>query len=125
MSRAAPEPNYLGGIGLMLEVAHVCPRCGKRLSDNPAASNYHLSGRGCRPAVFAALPEPEPLPAIEEEVPPVPAGRRIRDFEAPDPHPPMRASGNADLPSATTPAPAAPRNLSIPWLRPPDLGEVL
>ncbi len=123
MSRAAPEPNYLGGIGLMLEVAHVCPRCGRRLSDNPAASNYHLSGRGCRPAVFAALPEPELVPTVEDEVPPVPAGRRIRDFEAPDPHPRRASAGE---PPVASPAPSpAVRSLSIPWLRPPDLGEVL
>ncbi len=123
MSHAAREPNYLGGIGLMLEVAHVCPRCGKRLSDDPAASNYHLSGRGCRPAVFAALPEPEVASIVEDEVPPVPAARRIRDFEAPDPHP-MRADADeaAATPNGTT---GNPRTLSIPWLRPPDLGEVL
>jgi hypothetical protein len=122
MTRAA-DPTYLGGIGLMLEVAHVCPRCGKRLSDSPTAANRHLAGNGCRPPVYAALPEPEP-PMPEEDVPLTPAARRIRDFEAPVAPPPRRAAPQLDL-VRTTPIASTGRVLTAPWLRPPDLGEVL
>ena len=125
MTRPA-STAYLGGIGLMLEVAHMCPRCGKRLSDSPSASVQHLSQNGCHPTVFAALPEPE-LAAEVDELPPVPASRRITAFETPTPR--VRGSmvfGGMD-PSldAVGPSRGASRALAIPWLRPPDLGEVL
>lgn len=119
MSREA-GPKYLGGIGLMLEVAHVCPRCGQRLPDSPSASSWHLSGRGCRPTVFAALPEPEPRTVEEDEIPPVPAGRKIHDFEVPSASPLLPGEVGR-----VTGAHGIARSLSIPWLRPPDLGEVL
>jgi hypothetical protein len=122
MTRAA-DPTYLGGIGLMLEVAHVCPRCGKRLSDSPTAANRHLAGSGCRPPVFAALPEPEPT-AQEEDVPLTPAARRIRDFETPVAPQPRRAAPSRELLPTTTIEPTG-RAFTAPWLRPPDLGEVL
>jgi hypothetical protein len=121
MTRAA-SPTYLGGIGLMLEVAHMCPRCGKALSDTPAAATRHLSGNACRPAVFAALPEPEPL-VQDGEVPLIPADRQIFDFETPM----VRARRPVAF-RVLDPVPTLegePRALAIPWLRPPDLGEVL
>ncbi len=121
MSPSAAAPNYLGGIRLMLEVAHVCPRCGQRLPDTPAASTHHLAGRGCRPTVFAALPEPERRRTDEDELPPVPVGRRIHDFEVPTAYPEPIVGADAVLDGQ----PRLARALAIPWLRPPDLGEVL
>jgi len=121
MSRAERTTRYLGGIGLMLEVAHICPRCGKRLPDNPSASSSHYTGRRCRPTVFAALPEPELRE--EEDVPLSPAARQIYDFELPS-----GVSGKGTFFGDTPTLPAAQigyRSLSAPWLRPPDLGEVL
>jgi len=120
MTRAASS-SHLGGIGLMLEVAHVCPRCGKRLSDGPSATSWHLDGNGCRPVVYAALPEPDG--AELDDDPPISAGRQIQDFEAPAP----RARRGVPF-TAVDPIPAfegTGRALAIPWLRPPDLGEVL
>lgn len=122
MSEPEGGRTYLGGIGAMLAVAHVCPRCGAKLSDSPSASSRHMEGNRCRPTVFAALPEPEVPVADEEEVPPVPAWRQIRDYEAPSsprPSPPMLGSG-APVRALT----GAGRSLSVPWLAPPDLGEV-
>jgi len=108
----------------MLEVARVCPRCGQRLPDSPTASTYHLTGRGCRPTVFAALPEMEPSVEGEEDVPPVPAGRRIHDFEV---HSAFAGDGElAQAAAEPAPNPASlSRAIAAPWLRPPDLGEVL
>lgn len=119
MSRRGATPTYLGGIGLMLEVARICPRCGQRLADSPSASAWHLEGNRCRPAVYMALPEP---PVREEEVPPTPATRRIHDFEAPLARDPSgrRLGWEAPAPLALEPA----RALAASWLRPPDLGEV-
>ncbi len=106
----------------MLEVAMICPRCGKHLPDTPSASAVHLSRGGCRPMVYAALPEPEPV-ASESDVPLTPAGRRIHDFETPLPHPaPVSAFPRSSFATART---DPTRSLAIPWLRPPDLGEVL
>lgn len=107
----------------MLEVSDMCPRCGKRLSASPLASARHLAGRGCRPTVFAALPEREgaAVDSAGEDPPPLPAARKIRDFEAPVP------AANARPASASLPTTAGPfqgRVSSIPWLPPPDLGEV-
>jgi hypothetical protein len=120
MTRAV-SPTHLGGIGLMLEVAHVCPRCGKRLSEDPSATNWHLNGNGCRPVVYAALPEPEGDGA--EDDPPLPAGRQIHDFEAPTPR---SRRGSPFVLADPMPAYAGTsRALAIPWLRPPDLGEAL
>lgn len=122
MSRSGARPKYLGGIGLMLDVAHICPRCGQRLPESQSATTWHLSGRGCRPTVFAALPEPEAHPPMEEELPPVPVTRRIQDFEVPS----ARAGdGWQRSVAGQSPPPGLSRALAIPWLRPPDLGEVL
>jgi hypothetical protein len=124
MTRAA-RTAYLGGIGLMLEVAHICPRCGQRLSDSPSAAAQHLSRNRCRPAVFAALPEPERA-GEDDEVPPVPAARKIHDFETPTPR--ARRASMFETIDALDPIPSgqgAARGLAIPWLHPPDLGEVL
>jgi hypothetical protein len=120
MSRSGARPNYLGGIGLMLEVARVCPRCGKHLPDTPSASTWHLAGQGCRPPVFAALPEPEATVG-EDDVARIPAGRQIRDFEVPA----ARAAGAGISGFPLAEPTVLPRSLAIPWLRPPDLGEVL
>jgi len=125
MTRAA-STAYLGGIGLMLEVAHICPRCGKRLSDAPTAGAQHLSTNGCRPTVFAALPEPERA-GQDDELPPLPASRRIHDFEVPIPrgHGSVAFAGHDPLSEPVPSGRGVSRALAIPWLRPPDLGEVL
>lgn len=123
MSRTDASPRYLGGIGLMLEVAHVCPRCGQRLRDSPSASTSHLMGRACKPTIFAALPEPDVNSSDEEEdLPLVPADRRIHDFEV---HSARGGPEPAPSVARAAPGPVTTRSIAVPWLRPPDLGEVL
>jgi len=121
MTRATGSTHHLGGIGLMLELAHICPRCGKQLSDSPTAAVWHLDGNGCRPVVYAALPDPEAT--VAEDDPPTPAGRQIHDFEAPAPPSHHRAPFGVVDPVASIDDVGRP--LTTPWLRPPDLGEVL
>jgi hypothetical protein len=118
----AARTTHLGGIGLMLEIARICPRCGKHLSDSPSAATWHVTQEGCRPTVYAALPEEEPA-EDHEDIPLVPAGRRIRDFEAPVLR--SRSTPGFAAVEAIPPARGSQRSLAIPWLPPPDLGEVL
>jgi len=120
MTRAVSSA-HLGGIGLMLEVARMCPRCGKRLSDSPSAAAWHFERDGCHPVVYAALPEPEAHGS--EEDPPIPAGRQIHDFEIPA----VRSRREPTFIGLDSPPvfDGAGRALAVPWLRPPDLGEVL
>jgi hypothetical protein len=120
MARAG-VPAYLGGIGLMLEVAHVCPRCGKQLSTAPSAASRHLAGNGCRPTVFAALPEPEPR-AEEDDLPSFSAERRIHDFELPVPG--MASVAVSRRGEEIPPVQPGTRSFAVAWLRPPDLLEV-
>jgi hypothetical protein len=123
MSGGATGPKYLGGIGMMLEAAHICPRCGQELPDSPTASTWHLAGKRCRPTVFAALPEaPDPKPVeAADDVPPVSAVRRIHDYEVQSGAPALSESGGVAIPGSS----GVSRSLPVPWLRPPDLGEVL
>lgn len=115
------SPTYLGGIGLMLEVARVCPRCGKRLSESPFAASEHLETNQCRPTVFAALPEPEPVVDLDD-MPLITAARRIHAYELPTPE-----TRHTVLPQDVEPsAPVGPgsRAFGVAWLRPPDISEV-
>jgi len=120
MARAG-DLAYLGGIGLMLEVAHVCPRCGKHLSNAPTAAARHLAGNGCRPTVYAALPEPEPV-TEEDDLPSFSAERRIHDFEVPALG--MGSAARSRLGEGVPPAQPGTRSFAVAWLRPPDLLEV-
>ncbi len=120
MTRAA-EPAYLGGIGLMLEVAHACPRCGRRLSATPLAATRHISEDGCRPMVYAALPDAEPVPEGDDLVR-FSAGRQIHGFESP--LRPSRPVGMLESKDDTPLAPPTARSFAVAWLRPPDLLEV-
>jgi len=105
----------------MLEVARVCPRCGNHLPEEAKAASWHLAGNGCHPMVYPALLPPEAR--VPEDDPPVPAGRQIQDFEAPTPHSRRRTAFSAL--EVVPPFENVSRGLAAPWLRPPDLGEVL
>ncbi len=122
MRAPADEAAHTGGIASMLQVADLCLQCGQD-HGVPRTSLRHRGPTECPSVVMGSFPV---LPVIEadlEELPPVPASRRIRDFEHPAP--------------ATTPvAPVSiswgrredesrHRPLAIPWLPLPDLGEVL
>ncbi len=121
MSRTRESGAYLGGIGTMLGEADVCPSCGATHAE-PQFSLQHGGPRECPRVVLGSFPvldrlELEDLPA---PIPHIPAGRKIREFETPIP----TALGMASALRSDDPF-ARPRALTVPWLRPPDLGEVL
>ncbi len=119
MSRTQESGAYLGGIGAMLEVADVCPSCGTKHGE-AQFSLHHGDGRDCPTVVMGSFPIVTPLEEAESPAR-APAGQRIHDFEV------------VVSPSATLGVPPLPRGrasdpsrgLAVPWLSPPDLGEVL
>jgi hypothetical protein len=106
----------------MLEVSDVCPSCGQVHSDRQFGIK-HRAPRECPLVVMGNFPVVSiPFPATEAPIR-VPAARRIRDAERPAGSLPAFTGG---LPSPRIELDRARgRALGIPWLPPPDLGEVL
>jgi hypothetical protein len=122
MRRTQESGAYLGGIGVMLEVSDVCPSCGQVHTDRQYGIS-HRSPRECPLVIWGSFPvvsfpNPSPDPPIR-----VPAARRIRDAERPVGPLPVFDGGlpgpRVDLERVRG------RALGVPWLPPPDLGEVL
>jgi len=122
MSRTQESGAYLGGIGAMLEVADVCPSCGQSHPDQPFGI-AHGGARECPRVVMGSFPVislPEaPLPLPEPNLR-VSAARKIREFETP----PQVSLGSLPIPPRNE-VEARPRSFSAPWLRPPELGDIL
>jgi len=121
MSRTQESGAYLGGIGAMLEVADVCPSCGQTHSD-AQFSLAHRGPRECPRVVMGSFPvitQPEP-DTVLEAVPRASAARRIREFETPA----HVTLGSLPIPLRSDLG-SRPSSLAIPWLRPPDLGDIV
>lgn len=106
----------------MLGVADVCRLCGQT---HPETS-FSLSHGGpgdCPKVIMGSFPVLSPLDADSESSRPSrpSAGRRILEFETPVQISlgSLPATLRSELPSSGN------RALAVPWLRPPDLGEVL
>lgn len=126
MSGTQESGAYLGGIGVMLEVSDVCLACGQ-VHDGRRFGLKHRRLRECPRVVTGSFPLVS-LPSLPEDIAlTVPtasetSGRRARATESPkrealvtgDPVPTPRAA----------PEGARGRALGLPWLPPPDLGEV-
>ncbi len=103
----------------MLEVADVCPSCGTS-HDETQFSFRHGGARECPTVVMGSFPIVTPLEPADTPVR-ASAEQRIHDFEV------------VVSPGATLGVPPLPRGriaeqsrgLAVPWLSPPDLGEVL
>ncbi|MGA8709621.1 MAG: hypothetical protein WB786_00085 [Thermoplasmata archaeon] len=122
MSRTNESGAYLGGIGAMLEVTDVCAACGQVHSDRQFGFK-HRSLRECPLVVVGSFPVVSlPNPPAEAPIH-IPAARRIREAEQPiGPLPVFEgpfASPRVDHDRVRG------RALGVPWLAPPDLGEVL
>jgi hypothetical protein len=105
----------------MLEVADVCPSCGQT-HDGAQFGIVHGGPRECPRVVLGSFPvisQPD-LEDIPEPLPRAPAARRIREFEEPA----HVSLGSLPLPTRADPG-SRPRSFAAPWLRPPDLGDVL
>jgi hypothetical protein len=105
----------------MLDLSDVCPACGQT-HDRRKFGLKHRPPRECPRVVMGSFPLvslPSPPEEASVKVPPT---RRLRQSE-------LSVSVNA-LPadSLTVPRPASEhtrsRALGVPWLPPPDLGEV-
>jgi hypothetical protein len=121
MRRTEESGAYLGGIVAMLEVADVCPRCGQ--SHGQARAPFRQrSPSDCPAVVLGSFPVLGKDAAPLTEVPPVPASQRIRQFEVPVPASASMIPGA--LASSRRDEETRVRRLAVPWLPPPDLGEV-
>lgn len=114
--------GYLGGIGVMLGSADICPTCGETHPE-PQYGIRHGAPRECPKVVLGSFPVLDRLEEEDETLEPFPrasAARKIREFETP--LPPTLSASPAYPPEGREPR---ARGLGVPWLRPPDLGEVL
>jgi hypothetical protein len=114
MSVEQESGAYLGGIGTMLEVADVCPACGQTHSDRQYAFLHRGSGQ-CPALIEGKYSVVSRLsPSMEShlgtELP------KARGSDVPI------SLGSLPVPSRQTPGDLRIRSLSVPWLRPPDLG---
>jgi len=106
----------------MLEAADICPRCGVIHSETPSAGHlrmepqYPIGSLGNYPVYTPLIPELVDLPRV-------PAGQRIHEFEALPAAPPRSVADTASVPRGD-PGRGA-RRLVVSWLPPPDLGEIL
>jgi len=124
MSRAQESGAYLGGIGAMLGVSHCCPACGQ-VHDGQKFGIKHRAPRECPLVIIGSfplvsLPSPAPQPPVK-----VPAASKggnggssveVQSFVAES----LR-QGEFSRPRNGE----RNRGLGVPWLPPPDLGEVL
>jgi hypothetical protein len=124
MSRTQESGAYLGGIGTMLQVSHGCPACGQ-VHEGRKFGFKHRAPRECPLVVLGSFP--------------------VISFPNPSETPPLKipsVKGNVDLNLHIDPTPPTgdpsgrvqfgrardserSRGLGVPWLPPPDLGEVL
>jgi hypothetical protein len=118
MSRSRESGAYLGGIGTMLGDTRACPRCGGIHESHPFGFQHHGAGEcpTLKADEFVLVSQPDGR--IEETEP-----------AAESPSVPLRtpmpvALGGIPIP-AQSPEIRAHRGLEVPWLPPPDLGEVL
>lgn len=107
----------------MLEVSDdVCPSCGQVHSDRQFGIK-HRTPPECPLVVMGSFPVVSlPNPPLDGPIR-VPAAHRIREVERPVIQPPLFP---ASIPSSRADSDRArSRALGVPWLPPPDLGEVL
>jgi hypothetical protein len=122
MSRTHESGAYLGGIGAMLEVTDVCPACGQVHSDRQFGFK-HRSLQECPLVVVGSFPVVSlPNPPLEAPIR-ASAAKRIRDAEQPVGPLPVYEGPFASPRVAFERVRG--RALGLPWLPPPDLGEVL
>ncbi|HYA70866.1 MAG TPA: hypothetical protein VEH28_05825 [Thermoplasmata archaeon] len=125
MSRTQESGAYLGGIGAMLQVSHGCPVCGQ-VHEGRKYGFKHRAPRECPLVITGNFPVVS-LPAPSQEtVSQLVTVARGRDGNGGTP-----VSVSILSESLRQVEFARPRNgerargLGVPWLPPPDLGEVL
>ncbi len=106
----------------MLEVADVCPTCGSNHAETQF-SIAHGEPRTCPQVVVGHFPVVT-APPVDGMVQ-APASQRIIEYELPSPPlAPAVALGSVPV-SRRDYEGSRSRGLAMPWLPPPDLGEVI
>jgi len=121
MSVTQESGAYLGGIGVMLEVSNVCAACGQ-VHEGRKFGLKHRAPRECPRVVMGRFPLVS-LPSRPAEAPiKVPSPRQTRDPELPM-GPSLIFGDSLGVPRLPADH-ARNRALGVPWLPPPELGEV-
>lgn len=107
---------YLGGIGTMLEVADVCPSCGRVHTDRQYAFLHNGSGQ-CPTLIESSYS------IVSRPSTPAEAHRIPERSEEPDEEIPV-SMGSLPLPPRDGEPEPRQRTLGLPWLPPPDLGGI-
>jgi len=122
MNRTQESGAYLGGIGTMLEVSHGCPACGQ-VHEGSKFGIKHRAPRECPLVIIGSFPL--------VSIPPPPAEAPIQLPEVARPRKAGSREGSKTViaepisQAEFSRARLAARGLGVPWLPPPDLGEVL
>jgi hypothetical protein len=121
MSATQESGAYLGGIGVMLEVTNVCAACGQ-VHEGRKYGIKHRAPRECPRVVMGRFPLVSRPSRAEQASAKVPSQRRSRES---DPVVNLNPIIGDSLPiTRVVSDPAGGRFLRVPWLPPPDLGEV-
>jgi hypothetical protein len=116
MSAEEASGAYLGGIGTMLEVADVCPACGRVHSDRQYAFLHR--GTGQCPALIQSN-----FSIVSRPIAPAEA-HRIPDLgKAPESDIPV-SMGSLPVPPREFEGDRRQKHLGLPVLPPPDLGGI-
>ena len=124
MSRTQESGAYLGGIGTMLQVSHGCPACGQ-VHEGGKFGFKHRSPRECPLVVMGSFPvfsRPNPSGTAPVSVPSVKPSLEGDLHLEPEALSPIESVGRVQF--ARTRNADRARGLGVPWLPPPDLGEV-
>ena len=125
MSRTQESGAYLGGIGTMLQVSHGCPACGQ-VHEGGKFGFKHRAPRECPLVILGSFPVvSRPNPPTQSPIP-IPSVKPSLDFESRREAEALPANDSVGrIQFARTRESERTRGLGVPWLPPPDLGEVL
>jgi len=125
MSRTQESGAYLGGIGAMLQVSHGCPVCGQ-VHEGRKFGFKHRAPRECPLVIVGNFPIVSlptlPETAVTKVSSGVQSGGGDGIAQTSDS---LLAVSLRQVESAQSRDAERTRGLGVPWLPPPDLGEVL
>ena len=125
MSRTQESGAYLGGIGTMLQVSHGCPACGQ-VHEGRKFGFKHRAPRECPLVIMGDFPVVSlpntPDGSGAKALSPVRVREGNGGSRIPDT---LLAESLGQLEFARSREGDRSRGLGVPWLPPPDLGEVL
>ena len=125
MSRTQESGAYLGGIGAMLQVSHGCPACGQ-VHEGRKFGFKHRAPRECPLVILGNFPVVSlPTPPAESPIRVSAASRKNNGDGDSHISEALIAESLRQVELARPRDGERVRGLGVPWLPPPDLGEVL